>query len=48
MALLVFKQLGVGEVRPTIVTLQLVDRFYAYPKGKIKDVLVEVDKFIFP
>ena len=48
MPLLGFKQLGVGEVKPIIMTLQLVDRSYAYPKGKIKDVLVEVDKFIFP
>ncbi|KAH9770207.1 hypothetical protein KPL71_012301 [Citrus sinensis] len=40
--------LGVGECRPTTVTLQLVDRSHAYPEGKIDDVLVKVDKFIFP
>ncbi|KAH9697740.1 hypothetical protein KPL71_023731 [Citrus sinensis] len=44
----VFKQLGVGECRPTTVTLQLADRSHAYPEGKIEDVLVKVDKFIFP
>ncbi len=44
----IFKMLGIGEVRPTTVTLQLADRSLAYPKGKIKDVLVRVDKFIFP
>ncbi|KAH9779814.1 hypothetical protein KPL71_007852 [Citrus sinensis] len=43
-----FKQLGVGECRPTTVTLQLADRSHAYPEGKIEDVLVKVDKFIFP
>ena len=48
MHLLVFKQLRVGEVRPTIVTIQLVERSHVYPKGKIEDVLVKVDKFIFP
>ncbi|KAH9681200.1 hypothetical protein KPL71_026880 [Citrus sinensis] len=48
MPLSVFKQLGVGECRPTTVTLQLADRSHAYPEGKIKDVLVKVDKFIFP
>ncbi|XP_052291705.1 uncharacterized protein LOC127900589 [Citrus sinensis] len=48
MSLSVFKQLGVGECRPTIVTLQLAHRFHAYPEGKIEDVLVKVDKFIFP
>ncbi|KAH9768947.1 hypothetical protein KPL71_011805 [Citrus sinensis] len=47
MPLSVFKQLGVGESRPTIVTLQLADRSHAYPEGKIKDVLVKMDKFIF-
>ncbi|KAH9657995.1 hypothetical protein KPL70_023310 [Citrus sinensis] len=43
----VFKQLGVGECRPTTMTLQLADRSHAYPEGKIEDVLVKVDKFIF-
>ncbi|KAB2051821.1 hypothetical protein ES319_A12G078800v1 [Gossypium barbadense] len=40
--------LGIGEVRPTTVTLQLADQSLAYPKGKIEDVLVRVDEFIFP
>ncbi|KAA3461300.1 Retrovirus-related Pol polyprotein from transposon 17.6 [Gossypium australe] len=44
----IFKMLGIGEVRPMIVTLQLADRSLAYPKGKIEDVLVRVDNFIFP
>ncbi|KAH9751859.1 hypothetical protein KPL71_014474 [Citrus sinensis] len=48
MPLSVFKQLGVGERRPTTVTLQLADKSHAYPEGKIEDVLVKVDKFIFP
>ena len=48
MPLSVFKQLGVGECRPTTVTLQLTDIPHTYPEGKIKDVLVKMDKFIFP
>ncbi|KAK8635258.1 hypothetical protein V6N13_023135 [Hibiscus sabdariffa] len=28
--------------------LQLADRSYVQPKGKIEDILVRVDKFIFP
>ncbi|KAH9743537.1 hypothetical protein KPL70_003340 [Citrus sinensis] len=48
MPLFVFKQLGVGECRPITITLQLADRSHAYPEGKIEDVLVKVDKFIFP
>ncbi|XP_012441997.1 uncharacterized protein LOC105767010 [Gossypium raimondii] len=35
-----FKQLGIGEVRPTTVTLQLADRSIAYPEGKIEYVLL--------
>ncbi|KAH9679445.1 hypothetical protein KPL71_026137 [Citrus sinensis] len=41
MPLSVFNQLGVGECRPTTVTLQLADRSHAYPKGKIEDVVVD-------
>ncbi|KAL5562825.1 hypothetical protein UlMin_032572 [Ulmus minor] len=44
----IFKKLGIGEARPTTVSLQLADRFIAHPEGKIEDVLVKVDKFIFP
>ncbi|KAL5573329.1 hypothetical protein UlMin_022926 [Ulmus minor] len=48
MPMSVFKQLGIGEARPTTVTLQLADRSFAHPGGKIEDVLIRVDKFIFP
>ncbi|KAL5579437.1 hypothetical protein UlMin_011879 [Ulmus minor] len=48
MPMSIFKRLGIGEARPTIVSLQLADRSIAYPEGKIEDVLVKVDKFIFP
>ncbi|KAM6594465.1 hypothetical protein CsatA_002168 [Cannabis sativa] len=43
-----FRKLGIGEARPTTITLQLADRSMAHPEGKIEDVLVQVDKFIFP
>ncbi|KAL5548145.1 hypothetical protein UlMin_003376 [Ulmus minor] len=42
------KKLGLGEVKPTTVTLQLADRSIKHPRGIIEDVLVKVDKFIFP
>ncbi|XP_062112768.1 uncharacterized protein LOC133823929 [Humulus lupulus] len=48
MSLSVFKRLGLGEARPTTVTLQQVDRSLTHPRGIIEDVLVKVDKFIFP
>jgi hypothetical protein len=48
MPLSVYKNLGLGEAKPTTVSLQLADRSITYPRGIIEDVLVKVDKFIFP
>ncbi|XP_038877367.1 uncharacterized protein LOC120069657 [Benincasa hispida] len=48
MPLSIFKKLGIGEAQPTSVTLQLADRKKYYPEGKIEEVLVKVDNFIFP
>ena len=48
MPLSVFNSLGIGEVKPTTFTLLLADKTIAYPKGKIEDILVQVDKFVFP
>ncbi|XP_038889559.1 uncharacterized protein LOC120079447 [Benincasa hispida] len=48
MSLSIFKKLEIGEAQPTSVTLQLVNRMIKYPEGKIEDVLVKVDNFIFP
>ncbi|KAK5785997.1 hypothetical protein PVK06_040621 [Gossypium arboreum] len=42
-----FKQLGLGEPKPTMMSIQLVDRSNKYPRDIIEDVLVTVDKFIF-
>ncbi|XP_016690859.1 uncharacterized protein [Gossypium hirsutum] len=47
MPLSTFKKLRIGHMKPTTVTLQLVDRSLAQPEGNIKDILVRVDKFIF-
>ena len=48
MSLSVFKKLGLREVKQTTITLQLVDISFTYPWRVIEDVLVKVDKFIFP
>ncbi|XP_075473985.1 uncharacterized protein LOC142505045 [Primulina tabacum] len=48
MSLSVFRKLGLGEPKPTRMSLQLADRSVKYPRGVIEDVLVKVDKFIFP
>ena len=48
MPMSIIKKLNLGEARPTTVTLQLVDRSLTHLCDIIKDVLVKVDKFIFP
>ena len=40
-----YKQLGLGELKPTNITLSLADRSVKIPKGIIEDVLVKIDKF---
>ena len=44
----VYVELGLGELEPTDITLQLADRSVKIPRGILKDVLVQVDKFYFP
>ncbi|XP_058181306.1 uncharacterized protein LOC131299742 [Rhododendron vialii] len=44
----VYEQLGLGEMKPTRVTLQLADRSIRVPKGMVEDVLVQVDQFVYP
>ena len=44
----VYKQLGLGELKPTTITLSLADRSVKIPMGVIEDVLVQVDKFYYP
>ena len=41
------KQLGLGELKPTSITLSLADRSVKIPRGMIEDVLVQVDKFYY-
>ncbi|XP_022865846.1 uncharacterized protein LOC111385660 [Olea europaea var. sylvestris] len=40
--------LGLGEPKVTTIILQLANRSLAHPRGIIEDVLVKVDKLIFP
>ncbi|KAL4291800.1 hypothetical protein GQ457_14G013780 [Hibiscus cannabinus] len=44
----VFQKLSIGEAKPTTVMLQLADHSFVQPQGKIEDILVRIDKFIFP
>ena len=43
-----YKQLGLGELKPTSITLSLADRSIKIPKGTIEDVLIQVDRFYYP
>jgi hypothetical protein len=44
----VYVQLGLGELKPTTVVLQLADRSVKKPRGIVEDVIIKVDKFYFP
>jgi hypothetical protein len=41
-------QMGLGELRPTAMTLQLADRSLKKPSGILRDVSVVIDKFAYP
>ena len=43
----VYKQLGLGELKPTNITLSLADRSVKIPKGIVEDVLMKVEKFYY-
>jgi len=44
----IFQSLNLGELKPTSVTLLLTNRSVKVPRGIVEDVLVQVDKFIYP
>ncbi|XP_070017998.1 uncharacterized protein [Nicotiana sylvestris] len=44
----VFKTLGIGQSRATLMRLQMADRTMKMPLDIIDDVLIHVDKFILP
>ncbi|CAA0837978.1 Unknown protein, partial [Striga hermonthica] len=44
----IFQRLGLGDLRPTRMFLQLADRSIRYPKGVVEVVLVHLGKLIVP
>lgn len=40
-------KMGLGEVKPTFICLQIANRSFPYSKGIIEDVIVKADKFYF-
>ena len=47
MPLSVVKRLSLGELTPTTMTLQMVDRTMTQLEGILEDVFIKVGKFIF-
>ena len=43
-----YKQIGLGELKPTSITLSLADRSLNISKGTVEDVLIQVDKLYYP
>ena len=43
-----YKQLGLGELKPTTITLSIADRSIKIPKATVEDVLIQVEKFYYP
>jgi len=44
----IFKKLGLGELRPTRISLQLTDHSIKYPMGILEDVPIKVSSFYVP
>src|SRR5262249_33264936 len=43
-----FKKPGIGELKPTQMAIRLADRTIRNPRGIVENILVRVDKFLFP
>ncbi|XP_076951792.1 uncharacterized protein LOC143625309 [Bidens hawaiensis] len=44
----VFAKLDLGEPKPTRMSIQFADRSVKYPRGIVENMLVKIDKFVFP
>jgi len=44
----VYQQLEFGKLSPTQVTIQLANRSVKVLKGEVTDVLIRIEKFIYP
>jgi hypothetical protein len=48
MPLSIYKKLGIGKISNTMMTLEFADHSIKHPYGIVEDVLMKVDKLIFP
>ncbi|XP_048228299.1 uncharacterized protein LOC107262244 [Ricinus communis] len=46
MPYLMYERLGLGELKPTTISLQFANRSIKYPRGIVEDLLVQVGKLI--
>src|ERR1044071_6615139 len=44
----IYESLALGPILKTGIVIQLADGSYVHPKGMVEDVLIKVDKLIFP
>ena len=44
----VYQKLGLGELKPTSVTLQLADHSIREPRGIVEDMLVKIEQYYYP
>ena len=44
----VYQKLGLGELKPTSITLQLANRSVRESRGIVEDVLVKIEQFYYP
>ncbi|XP_022042432.1 uncharacterized protein LOC110945102 [Helianthus annuus] len=44
----VFAKLDLGEPSPARMSIRLADRSIKYPRGFVENMLVKIDKFVFP
>ncbi|GKE96226.1 reverse transcriptase domain-containing protein, partial [Tanacetum coccineum] len=44
----IYERLGLGEPKPTRMSLELADRSIQYPRGIVENVLIKVDKVFLP
>ncbi|XP_071918753.1 uncharacterized protein [Coffea arabica] len=44
----IYNMLNLGPLKETGIIIQLADRSNAYPDGVLEDILVQVDKLVFP
>uniref|UniRef100_A0A2N9FJE9 Integrase catalytic domain-containing protein n=1 Tax=Fagus sylvatica TaxID=28930 RepID=A0A2N9FJE9_FAGSY len=45
---IVYQQMGLGDLKPTSITLQLANRSVRTPKGMVEDVLIKIENFYYP